>query len=360
MKKLLLLSFIAFNLSVAFSQTIHPYNKAIIWRGFQHQWTYNHRCNRLGDYVGYNSGTPITVHTSATGIGADSAYFSSYYTYITTPDAVFKEGEASIRIQAKEKRLIEKTVTVTVPAEKWLRNKADYVTLLNGFDLRSDQGADKIQLLRFSIQDGEFISLTNEVRFKIDISMVLNCQSIECPEWKNAVVYDLDIHYLIIGINSGEAAATNQFITRSYSWDKKEELKQRPQERFLPGVVTPFFPVATVGIKSFSFVLNEAHWMVQINANITPVNYDSTRAKMKANVDMLFQEWEEGMKGSDAAPKQSRFSSKRKGWAVMDMDAVLLQLRQANIVYGENSGNMFWRGSMSGDKAKVIFDIPVD
>src|ERR1019366_7252669 len=90
------------------SAQLHPYNKAYIWRGFQHQWTYNHRCNRLGDYVQLNSGTPVSVHTSGTGSGSDSTYYKSYYTYVASPDVVFKEGEVNIKIKAKENHLVVK------------------------------------------------------------------------------------------------------------------------------------------------------------------------------------------------------------------------------------------------------------
>ncbi len=363
MKRMIFFIFSICSCVALFSQQLHSYNKAIIWRGFQHQWTYNHRCSRLGDYVQFNSGTPISVHTSATGIGADSTYFSSYYTYVASPDVVFKEGDTTIKIHTKEKRLIEKTIGFSVNADKWLQGKTDYITLINGFDLRSDHAADKIQLLRFSIEDGEYDSVTNEIHFNANISLVLNCQSIECPELNNKVIYDLDIHYLIVGLNKGEAAATEQFFTRSYSWDKKEELDEQPEKKIITGDVFPSFAQATVGIKSFSFALNEAHWMLAMNNNINPFDYDSTSSRMKLSVDLLFKEWQEGMKGSDAAPKQSKFSSKRKGWAVMDIDAVLLQLKTAKIIYGKHQGQMFWRNSIGtpyGNNAKQISDIQLE
>lgn len=346
-----------------FAQKLHSYNKAIIWRGFEHQWTYNHRCSRLGDYVQFNSGTPISVHASATGIGADSTYYTSYYTYVASPDVVFKEGEATIKIHTKEKKLIQQTVTFSVRAAEWLRNKTDYITLINGFDLRSDHAADKIQLLRFSIEDGVYDTATNEIHFNAEISMVLNCQSIECPELYNKVIYDLDLHYLIVGLNKGEAAATDQFFTRSYAWDRKDELDELPEDKVITGDVFPSFADATIGVKSFSFVLNEAHWMLAMNNSLTPLSYDSASSRMKLLVDLLFKEWQEGMKGSDAAPKQSRFSAKRKGWAVMDVDAVLLQFRKADIRYGKHWGQMYWRNSIGtsyGNNARQIYDIPVE
>jgi hypothetical protein len=339
---------------------LQPYNKAFIWRGFQHQWTYNHRCTRLGDYVQLNSGTPIAVHTCATGIGADSAYYTSYYTYVETPDAVFLEGDTTIKIYAKEKQLIEKTVELSIPAPEWSRHKSDYVTLINGFDLRSDKASDKIQLMRFSVEDGVYDAASKTVHFSANVSMVLNCQSIECPEFTSKVIYDLNLHFLIIGFDKGKAAATDQFFARSYSWDRHEELDDLPQEKVITGDAIPFYTTGTVGIKSFSFALNEAHWLLAMNNNITPSDYSAVDGSMKLSIDMLFKEWQEGMRESSVAHK-SKFSEKRKGWAMMDLDAVLLQFKKATINYGQHTGRMYWRnssGSPNGNYAKEIYDIP--
>src|SRR5690242_9683856 len=93
---------------------VQPYNKAFIWRGFSHQWTYNHRCNRIGDYVVYNNNKPITAHTSATGKGADSTYFTSYYSFVASQNVAFKEGKVTIQVNSKEKRLVEGNIDVSV------------------------------------------------------------------------------------------------------------------------------------------------------------------------------------------------------------------------------------------------------
>ncbi|MDB5282501.1 MAG: hypothetical protein JWO06_1576 [Bacteroidota bacterium] len=342
---------------------LQPYNKAYIWRGFQHQWTYNHRCNRLGDYVQFNSGTPISVHTSGTGSGSDSTYYTSFYTYVATPDVVFKEGEASIKIKAKENHLVVMEDTVYVPAEDWLKGKSDYVTLINGFDLRSDRAADKIQLLRFSLEDGGYNPKTNKVWFIVSVSLVLNCQSLECNELNNRVDYDLDLHYLVVGLNKGQAAATDQLFTRGYTWDKKGEISSSPKDKSISGDATPFFPEATVGIKSFSYILNEAHWLLEISNKLTPGIYDARWGTMKVSIDLLFKEWQDGMRGSGVAPLESIFAKRRKGWAIMDMNTVLLQFKKAKIKYQENTGKMYWKathGSADTDRAKEIYDIPYE
>ncbi len=338
--------FLGFFLLLGFSGTaqLQPYNKAMIWRGFTHKWTYNHRCNRIGDYVVYNDGKPQSVHVSATGLGQDSTYFKSYYTYIETPDVAFKEGKISVKIENKEKQLTEGSVLVSIPADEWMRDKGNYESLINGFDLRSDEAADKIQLMRLSIEDPNYLPNTKELQFTVHFNLVLDCQSVECPSSDNKVNYTLDVYYLLMGLEEYNTNSTEKFFTRSYSWDKKADVNERPEEKMIDGIAMPIFNYATVGIKAFSVVLNKAHWLLQFNNSFTPIKYDPQTGDMKLSVDLLFKEWQEGMKGNLVMPKQSKFAEKRKGWVVMDSDALLLQMKEAEINYMKRHGRMFWRG----------------
>jgi hypothetical protein len=341
---------------------LQPYNKAIVWRGFQHSWTYNHRCNRIGDYVVFNNGSPYSVHTSATGLGPDSTYFTSHYTYIESDDLVFTEGKESIHIETKEKQLSEGFATVELIPQEWMKNRSDYISLFNGFDLKSDAGSDKIQLLRLSIEDPEYNSDSSKLVFKINYSFVFNCQSVECSG-RNVVSYSLDIYYLIIGLNEFSTKATEKFFPRSYSWDKKEEVVDRPEEKVMNGISFPVFNKATVGIKAFSVVLNEAHWLLQLNNNVTPLEYNPATGKMRISLDLLYKEWQEGMRGSNAAPQPSQFAAKRKGWVLLDSDILLLQLRAAEIRHLGRNGRMFWKGynrNPNGNDALNVSPIPLD
>lgn len=334
----------------------------MLWRGYQHSWTYNHRCNRIGDYVQYNNGNPTTAHASATGLGPDSTYFTSHYTYIESADAVFKEGCRSIKLETKERQLSEGSTTIEVSVDEWLKNRSDYVSLFNGFDLKSDAGADKIQLLRLSMEDPELSSDSTKLLFKVNYSFVFNCQSVECSS-KNAVSYTLDVYYLIIGLNDFATKATEQFFPRSYSWDKKEEVADRPEEKVMSGVSMPVYDKAVLGIKAFSVVLNEAHWLLQMNNNVTPLEYTPLDGKMRISLDLMYKEWQDGMRGSNAAPQSSQFAAKRKGWVLLDSDTLLLQLRTAEIRHLGRSGRMFWKGNnrpSNGPDAVNVSLIPLD
>ena len=75
------------------AQELKPYNKAMIWRGFQHKWTYNHRINRIGSSVSFKDDKGYCIHYSASGLGSDSTFATTYYTYVESPKVCFKETE---------------------------------------------------------------------------------------------------------------------------------------------------------------------------------------------------------------------------------------------------------------------------
>lgn len=316
----------------------------LIWRGFSHSWTYNHRINRLGSYVTTKGGAPLSVHTAASGLGADSCYYTSFYSQVQSPLCNFHEGVLNIKLYGKEKQLITKTVEVAIPAPAAMKNQDQYICLLNGFDLRAIGNADKLQFLRFSVEDAYYAPAVNELRFKVKVSIVVNCQSFECSRFNQKTTYDLDIYYLIIAGEHNHLSATPHIITENYPWDKRIESTATPKHSTIVGNKEYFHSNAAVGIKSLAITLDDAHWMLQYHCNVTPLDYVPELGKASISTDLFFQEWQQGMKQMSAMPQQSKFSSKKKGWCVLDTEIVLLQFRTANVRHQKNTGSGFWEG----------------
>src|ERR1043165_1115708 len=323
---------------------LQPQNTTIVWRGFEHEWTYNHRCNRLGDFVTCNDGKPQAGHISATGLGADSTYFNSYYTLVSSPDLSFKEGVSNIRIKTMEKQLAEGTYDVFVPCDDRLKNRDHYSTFLNGFTVRSERAPDKIQLLRLHVEDPVYVPADNQLKFTINYSFVFNCQSVECPQVTDKVDYELTVYYLIAAYDEANATVSQYFFSNSYIWTRKEDLGPGPEQKMACGVADPKFKKAFTGIKAMSLVLNEAHWLGGFNSSVLQTAYDTVTGCAQLEVDLLFKEWHEGMKKSEAAPGQSRFSAKRPGWAMQDINVAVVQIKNGNVNNGTRSGKMFWKG----------------
>lgn len=334
-----------FSLLSAQNTLTNASHKGLIWRGFDHSWTYNHRINRLGNYVCMgDSATPSCCHTSASGLGADSTFFTSYYSLIESPNLAFQEGVLNIKLYGKEKQLLTKTVEVNIPATAATRNQEEYVSLLNGFDIKAMRAADKLKLLRISVEEAYYAPEVDEIRFKIRVSLVVNCQSIECSCFNQKTTYDLDIYYQIIAGNDQDLASTQKNISKHYPWNKKDEQLPQAEESTIRGQKSSLYPKAAVGIKSLAVTLNKAHWTVVYKANITPINYQVDKGKLNISTNLFFQEWVQGMKRMSAYPKHSQFSSKKKGWAILDMEVALIQMADAKVKHGKTSGSSFWKG----------------
>jgi hypothetical protein len=339
-KYILFFSFLFFFQEQIFSQV----NKALIWRGFSHSWTYNHRINRLGSFVSMNDSSMNVCHAAASGLGADSCYFTSHYSLVESEQLHFQEGIIPIKLYGREKQLISKTIEVSIPANPDMQKKDHYFTLLNGFDLTAVGNADKLQLLRFSVEDAYYAPAVNELRFLVKVAIAFNCQTLECSRFNQKTTYDLKLHYLIIAGEHNYLTATSKTITENYPWDKKIEFSPTPKQYSINGESEYLLPESTLGLKSMTITLDNAHWMLQYNNNITPLDYNPENGKSTFASDLFFTEWQQGMKQLSAVPKHSRFSSKKSGWCMLDMEVVLLQFREAKVRHQKFSGSLFWEG----------------
>jgi|GEM_PF-7014086 len=85
-----------------------PYeNSALIWQGFTQEWSYNHRLNRLGDYIASQSIQQDTLmarihHNASTGTGTDAGPYGSFYSYIAVNDVHFTTGDTTFLISGTE------------------------------------------------------------------------------------------------------------------------------------------------------------------------------------------------------------------------------------------------------------------
>ncbi|MEM7102607.1 MAG: hypothetical protein AAF502_05680 [Bacteroidota bacterium] len=317
--------------------------KAVIWRGFQHSWTYNHRIARLGDYVSLEGQEPKIIHASATGVGADSTYFTTSYSIIESKTLGFQQGKITLDLHGKEGKLAAETIAVSIPALQKMKDRKQYVTLLNGFDIMALDRADKIQMLQLDVGDAYYSKEEDALMFNVDVALAVDCQSIECSRFNQKMSYRIELHYLVIG-SEEDMYTRHQLFSKHYSWDKKDELIRPPQMQIMQGEGGDRFKDATIAVKSIRIILDQAHWVAEWNNSITPIDYIPTSGKYYFSLDLLMKEWLQGMKRNSAAPKQSRFALKKKGWASINMGIVLLQFDEANIVHLEHSGSLFWEG----------------
>lgn len=329
--------------------------QTVIWRGFDHSWTYNHRINRFGNYVTKENDQFISAHLSASGLGADSTFYQSHYSFVDAKGVNFYQGVEHIKLYGKEKQLLTQNIEVVVAAPLYMKDKEQYITLLNGFDLKAIDRADKIQLLRLSVEDAVYAPAINEIRFLLKVALVVNCQSMECSRFDQKTTYDLQVYYQIASGSNEAFESTQKTITKNYPWGRKDEYQHPAIKDNMAGKKNEGFSAAAVGIKSMALTLNAAHWTVQYSSTVTPLAYTASLGKLDFATDLFFKEWQPGMKKQSAKPKLSAFSSKKKGWCVIDMGVVMLQFKEAQVSHENHKGQMYWEGfNAPSDSPKAI------
>ena len=92
-------------------QTFSLSSQIPVWQGFELNWTYNHRINRLGSFIYQDS----VYNTAATGLGKDSAWFNTHYLLIPKPGRQYNEFKIHQRIEAKENELIQIEIDTVIP-----------------------------------------------------------------------------------------------------------------------------------------------------------------------------------------------------------------------------------------------------
>lgn len=323
--------------------SIYFYNEAVIWRGFNHLWSYNHRINRLGCQVEKKKHDSAKIsYFSATGLGSDSTFYKVHYSYISSPYLRFYEGEIKLKISGKETQLLNLNKEISFEMPYWLKDQAEYKGIINGFDLKSNSKSDLPILLDIQIDDPIALN-NNTLSFKLNTNWVANCRSAECSIINNTVNYDLKINYLIIGYQKENASSTEIFNKKSYAWtvDVAPPYETMLKEhKGLPNL----FEKALIGIKGFSFVLNEEQWLQELNYETTINEYWAKDGKINFNIGMQFLAWKEGMKSKAVSKSKAFFAHRKSGWATMSMNSLLLQFKEGVVKDASIEGSMFWPG----------------
>ncbi len=323
-------------------EEIKPYNQAYVWQGFKHKWSYNHRINRLGNFISKENNHFYTTHTSASGVGADSTYFTTFYSKVSSPNIVFKETIITISVYGNEGDLLNKIEEIAIKADPWFQKKDNYRAFINGFDIRSLLKADQIQLLGFNVDNPTYSHETNEVKFRASMSLSTNCRTVECPLFSNHTAYELTLHVLLMGYNNKEAQTVDAYFSKEYIWDKQVEVSDLGMTKILQG--QPDFPKATAGIRGLNILLDMEHWVKEIDNYITPLNYNSTLGELELQTNQLFIEWRKGMERFATEPKKAMFAKRGSGYAIMQLFPTMIQFRDGEIKRSKISGSTYWKG----------------
>jgi hypothetical protein len=327
--KLLLLIFISFLFSCKKEKNIVSNNATLIWNGFYHVWDYNHRINRLGDWIiplhTKEKNGALLTHTGASGSGADKLNFTTFYTKVISNKIAIHQDDFSFRVYGKEGETIESNIIIrtNIPAEFDLNKKM--VLLISGFDIfsrtkadgpiRGDEKADKI--FAFGLNTSDLVVKDGQFQFNLSTKLGGDCNSPECitGENQNWFDYQIKLYYQIIGLpeNSNIEAA---LFTNEYNWEKPSQGKPNPDSREIfridkqlkneELIGKPNFKNAIIGFSGFDYNIekgmggllgNELEYphMIETDLALIPKNYDASAGKMLFDADLFFKNWDATM-----------------------------------------------------------------
>lgn len=288
-----------------------------VWQGFQLDWTYNHRLNRMGSYIYQDS-----VFTSAaTGIGKDSASFNTHYIVIPDKNIEYKEFKIERLIEAKENQLIQIQIDTILPI--------DYhhsIFYINGFELIALNDADKLQLMELEVK---MIKGNNDTtHLRINYNFIFNCQSLECDWINNEVEYDFNLFIGCMSFSDSEYIqyVQGEMFNGNETWTRKNN---NPPMKYKGGGNSPRF------ITDLKIALDKAHWYSGISTYVDASN----------DVCMKFEQYKPSMKKNAYYKPHANFSKKSKGTAFYQMNGISFNKPVLNKETREFKGSIIWKGN---------------
>lgn len=334
-----------------------------VWQGFSNYWTYNHRVNRLGDYISQlsypNNKQATVVHTAATGIGKDSAYFSSRYALVQAKEIVHFSGKAEFVLQAEEGAFKTVRKKIILQPDSSQQQKEVYIALLNGFDLISSGDADKVQVFSVSIENPVYDKTKHELSIPLDVSFQADCSSPECSLLNQTVDYKLSIYYLILSGMAKELSAKELDYERTIRWDTKTETPKIPLEKSIS--ISPGYEEGFFAYKRFSLhVKKERHYLGYENS-INSAGINLLNQSAYCRMQLYYSNWAARMRKSPASGGQAFFAFAQPGEAVMQGSLQFIQFN-GTVSYNHTDNTLFWEGknhSPESDAAVKSKTIPI-
>lgn len=350
-------------------------NTTVFWQGFYHDWKYNHRVNRLGDWINEVNGNlgkieSLFNHSAASGSGADELDYTTYFTFLKSEYIRTFSSLISTEIRGREATTTSKNITVKGVWPSALKNYKKGIVVLNGFDIFSrttDDGdikgsgvADKLSQLFIEVDNLKIYG--DSFEFDLNIKFGADCDSPEClsftpgdNEWFD---YQLSVAYQIIGYDN--AVHTSQSnIKQYYTWRKPFKTKPSidPNEIFreeetiknkiLNGnagynVGIPLINKIDINLpKGKGGILRrrmETPHLLSLDLAITDYNYNESTGACNIDADLFFKNWKTNMHA---------LSYGNDGKAIINMGIQLLQINDPYaIVENKNiKGEIKWETS---------------
>ena len=326
-------------------------DRAAVWQGFDFSWSYNHRLNRFGNGITISQHNTdkieiISTQSASTGTGPDRGFYSTLFSFIRAPGIYSVPVSVFFTFSEEKGSEVSMSRTITVPPPfPDSGEELSGIAVINGFDLISKKSAQKIKA--FSIQLSEDTKNSSNQGFssRIDVSLAMDCKSLECAKREETYEYLLKVDLLFI--RGSFLAHGPHLYSTAYNWDRKNEPTLSPTPILLEGKGDDRFPAATTAIRSLSLELRKANWFIDW-ANFNMIDdYDPSSGILTGSVFSSFKAWREGMRKHSFEKKYSRFSFREQGAARLRTGLVLLQFPRGCTEPSRVDGEIYWSGRNS-------------
>lgn len=307
----------------------------LVWRGFDFNWTYNHRINRIGSFVWPQAeGVAKMVATAASGTGQDQAVIDGYGTWVAGAGVTLIGGACTLELVGHEGEVIQARSTVRIPDAP----EGAAAVVLGGFDLavglseaeRSD--SDKLQRLMLGVRDLRRDG--DALVFRVEGALVARCRSLECKPFEKKTSYRLQVWYTVLA-GPGLVAQSPVAISDAYAWDTETEVDLAT--RFTDVALPLDAHTCLVGLSRVEFILDREHHVLQLCAKVdspNPLPNGVWRFGWKAGV----KNWRAGMGAANP------LSFPAAGSVSLGLRAVALGLREGACAPQVQQGCVDWPG----------------
>lgn len=304
-------------------------SKTIIWQGFEHNWTYNHRLNRIGSFIDkidenhYN-----VVHTSATGIGKDSTFAQDFYAILYSEKFIFKNEKISIRSANTHNNPFDTTII--------LSKDDNEMYALNGFDIVSMQAPSKLGNIR--------INIDNDKKFtKLHIRIYLQCTSAECFNTPKTFDYKSDFYLLKMKFH-------NEVTKNIYSYECHKKYSK-------DNIVADY---------NETLNNNEIHFIVGYEWKYDTENWlQQCKMAIENNaITLRLSPYAYKMKEKTTFKKEVLFSKYKNANSYIKLVTIGLKQDEFEITFGKKTSKMFWKGinknSLENEKSIAKHSIEIE
>jgi hypothetical protein len=321
-----------------------------VWQGFRHTWTYNHRLNRLGDWLSAEKREGDTLeialgHSAASGSGRDEASFRGSYAAIRAAGVRYRQFRQTIAIRSSEQESQTFQREIRIGPEDGIATDCDtFAAVLAGFDLLSEKDADKLISFHLATTVPRRDARTGEIVFSILGALNVDCDSLECDNYQTtggmiaAIIagtigganigglpgaaaggviggvfgdlfaklnvttnYTLEVRFALIAGRTDMFRASPRATQNTYSWDTKQvvtRLSNGVVRLELQGDDGPRWSNAVPAITQLSlevtrrrgvFRLDTAMHLLEWDVAVVPVNSDGQSCT--ADAELFFRNW---------------------------------------------------------------------